>query len=57
MADKMRRIVDIYKQTGKRFKIVPAINEIIDNKLSLDTIRDVSYSDLILGEKRGEATF
>ena len=30
----MRRIVDICKQTGKRFKIVPAINEIIDNKLS-----------------------
>jgi len=45
--DKMRRIVNICKQTGKRFKIVPAINELIDGEVSLDAIRDVSYLDLL----------
>ena len=45
--DKMRHIVDICKQTGKRYKTVPAINEIIDGEISLAAIRDVSYSDLL----------
>ena len=49
--DQLRRIVDICKQTGKRYKIFPAINEIIDGeKVSMAAIRDVSYSDL-LGRK------
>ena len=43
----MRRIVKICKMTGKRYKTVPGINEIIDRKISLATIRDVSYSDLL----------
>ena len=33
--DQMRRIVEICKQTGKRYKTVPAINEIIDGENSL----------------------
>ena len=45
--DQVRRIVDICKQTGKRYKTVPAINEIIDGEISIATIRDVSYSDLL----------
>ena len=45
--DQMRRIVKICKMTGKRYKTVPGINEIIDRKISLATIRDVSYSDLL----------
>ena len=45
--DQMRRIVTICKQTGKRYKTVPAINEIIDGEISMATIRDVAYSDLL----------
>ena len=45
--DQVRRIVEICKQTGKRYKTVPAINEIIDGEISMDVIRDVSYSDLL----------
>ncbi len=45
--DQIRRIVDICKQTGKRYKTVPAINEIIDGEISMDAVRDVSYSDLL----------
>ncbi len=45
--DRMRRIVDICKRTGKRYKTVPAINEIINGEISMAAIRDVSYSDLL----------
>ena len=48
--DQIRRIVDICKRTGKRYKTVPAINEIIDGEISMAAVRDVSYSDL-LGRK------
>ena len=45
--DQIRRIVDICKQTGKIYKTVPGINEIIDGEISMDVVRDVSYSDLL----------
>ncbi len=45
--DQMRRIVEICKQTGKRYKTVPAIDEIIDGEISMAVVRDVSYSDLL----------
>ena len=45
--DQIRRIVDICKGTGKRYKTVPAINEIIDGEISMAAVRDVSYSDLL----------
>ena len=45
--DQIRRIVEICKQTGKRYKTVPGINEIIDGEISMDVVRDVSYSDLL----------
>ncbi len=45
--DQIRRIVDVCKQTGKRYKTVPAINEIIDGEISMAAVRDVSYSDLL----------
>ncbi|MBI87382.1 MAG: hypothetical protein CMG63_04795 [Candidatus Marinimicrobia bacterium] len=45
--DQIRRIVDICKQTGKRYKTVPALNEIIDGEISMAAVRDVSYSDLL----------
>jgi len=45
--DQIRRIVEICKQTGKRYKTVPAINEIIDGEISMAAVRDVSFSDLL----------
>ena len=37
--DQMRRIVDVCKQTGKRYKTVPAINEIIDGEISMAAVK------------------
>jgi len=45
--NQMRRIVEACKQTGKRYKIVPGLDELIDGEISLATVRDVSYSDLL----------
>ena len=45
--DQMRRIVKICKQTGKRYKTVPSMAELIDNEPTMDNIRDVKYSDLL----------
>lgn len=45
--DQMRRIVENCKKTGKRYKTVPSLSEIIDNDVSIKLIRDVSYIDLL----------
>ena len=45
--DQMRHIVEMCKRTGKRYKTVPGIGEIIDGEISLAAVRDVSYSDLL----------
>ena len=45
--DEMRRIIGFCKETGKRYKTVPGIHELIDGEVMLDRIRDVSYSDLL----------
>ncbi len=45
--DQIRRIVKICKQTGKKYKILPALNELIDGELSISSMRNVSYSDLL----------
>ena len=45
--DQMRRIVKICKETGKRYKTIPSLNELIDGESHIDAIRDVSYSDLL----------
>ena len=46
----MRRIVDICKSTGKKFKTLPGIYELIDGSVSVNKIREVSLLDL-LGRK------
>jgi FlaA1/EpsC-like NDP-sugar epimerase len=43
----MRRIVERCKGTGIKFKTVPGIGELIDGRVSIKTIRDVSYEDLM----------
>ena len=45
--NQMRRIVKICKQTGKRYKTVPSMTELIDNEPTINNIRDVNYSDLL----------
>lgn len=43
----MRKIVALCKQTNKSFKTLPGMEEIINGKVSLNTIREVSIADLI----------
>jgi len=45
--DDLRRIISACKLTGKRFKIVPSLAELIDKDVSIAAIRDVSYLDLL----------
>ncbi|MBN2374198.1 polysaccharide biosynthesis protein [bacterium] len=45
--EQMRRIIDTCEKTQIPYKTVPGINELIDGKVSISAIRDVSYSDLL----------
>jgi len=42
-----KEILNICKQTGCRVEIIPGIYELIDGKVSLKKVRDVSYEDLL----------
>jgi FlaA1/EpsC-like NDP-sugar epimerase len=46
----MRRIVAICKSTGKNYRTVPTFSELIDGKVSMKSVREVSMVDL-LGRK------
>ncbi|MBW2322757.1 MAG: hypothetical protein JRF41_04425 [Deltaproteobacteria bacterium] len=43
----MRKVVEICKATKLPFKTLPGLGEVIDGRVSLKTIRDVSYGDLL----------
>ncbi len=43
----MRRIVEICDSTKISYKTLPGMGEIIDGKVSIKTIRDISYKDLL----------
>jgi FlaA1/EpsC-like NDP-sugar epimerase len=43
----MRRVVEICKESGVSYKTLPAMNEIIDGKVSIKALRDVNYNDLL----------
>ena len=45
--DQLRRIIDVCKLSGKKFKTVPSLDELINKDISLQNIRDVSYLDLL----------
>ena len=49
----MRRIVAVCKSTEKPYRTVPTFSELIDGKVSMKSIRDVSMVDL-LGRKEIE---
>ena len=46
----MRRVVDICKESMVPFKTLPGLGELIEGKVSIKALRDVSYDDL-LGRK------
>ena len=43
----MRSIVDHCKATKKPYRTIPTVSELIDKKVSLNTVRDVSILDLL----------
>ncbi len=45
--EQMRRIVEHCRQGGVEFKTIPGYSELINGKVSVKAIRDVSYSDLL----------
>lgn len=45
--DQMSRIVELCRASGVPFKTVPGLGEIINDKVSIKAIRDVSYKDLL----------
>ncbi len=46
-AEQMRRIVALCKQSGVRFKTVPGYGELIGGRITMKTVREVAYRDLI----------
>lgn len=45
--DQMGRIVELCRASGVPYKTVPGLGEIINDKVSIKAIRDVSYKDLL----------
>lgn len=45
--EQMRRFVEACKTTGVKYKTLPGIGEIIDGRVSLKALRDVSFKDLL----------
>lgn len=43
----MKSIVELCKQTKVKYKTIPGIGELIDGRVSVKSIRDVSYEDLL----------
>jgi FlaA1/EpsC-like NDP-sugar epimerase len=43
----MRRIVELCDRTGKRFRTIPKIGELIEGRISVNTIREVRLEDLV----------
>lgn len=46
-AQQMRRIVDLCKSSGLPFKTIPGYGELIDGRISVNSIREVAYRDLL----------
>jgi len=46
-SDELRAIIDICKKTGRPFKTVPGIHELITNNVSVSAVRNVRYDDLL----------
>jgi FlaA1/EpsC-like NDP-sugar epimerase len=45
--EEMRRMVALCEKSGKRFRTIPGIGELIDGKVSIKAIREVTLEDLL----------
>jgi len=45
--DQIRRIVEACQQNNTSYKIVPGIGDLIDGRVSVKLLRDISYEDLL----------
>ncbi|WP_446011567.1 polysaccharide biosynthesis protein [Candidatus Electrothrix sp.] len=43
----MQRLVGICQETGVPFKVLPGIGQLMDGRVSIKAIRDISYADLL----------
>jgi len=43
----MRRIVEICKKSGLKYKTMPGMGELINGKITINSIREVDYQDLL----------
>ena len=46
-SNEIRRIIESCKNSGKKYKTVPSLGELIDKKITFAAIRNVSYIDLL----------
>jgi FlaA1/EpsC-like NDP-sugar epimerase len=46
-SEEIRRIIKSCKNSGKKYKTVPSLGELMDKKISFAAIRNVSYVDLL----------
>jgi FlaA1/EpsC-like NDP-sugar epimerase len=46
-AEQMQRIVELCQKSKTKFKVLPSMGEIIRGKLSVTSIRDIAYKDLL----------
>jgi len=45
--ESMRRIVDACERTGRRYRTMPGLGELIDRRVSVQAVRDVTLADLL----------
>ncbi len=45
--EEMKRLVSLCQDTGLPFKVLPGLGELINGKVSIKAIRDISYKDLL----------
>jgi len=45
--DQMRRVVELCDRTGKRYRTIPKIGELIEGRITANTMREVRLEDLV----------
>ena len=45
--EKIRHILDVCRKTGKKYRILPRLSEILDGKIGIENAREITLSDLI----------
>jgi FlaA1/EpsC-like NDP-sugar epimerase len=50
-SSEMKKIIDCCKYSGKKFKTLPSLSELVEGQISLSQFRDVSFTDLLRREE------